>query len=87
MRASTTVCLLPIVFIGVEILHPTVWVAGFLLFRLLDISKPWPIRWAERLPEGWGIMADDWLAAALACLALHGLLWFDQALELSLLHG
>ncbi len=66
---------LPIVFVGTEARCPVVWLAGFALFRLLDITKPWPICWAERLPEGWGIMADDWLAAGFACLALHGLLW------------
>ncbi len=36
--------------------------AGFILFRILDISKPWPIRVLERLPGGWGIMADDLFA-------------------------
>jgi phosphatidylglycerophosphatase A len=34
------------------------------LFRLFDITKPWPIRKLERLPGGWGIMLDD-LAAGL----------------------
>src|SRR4030042_4544898 len=33
--------------------------AGFLLFRAFDIFKPWPIRRLERLPVGWGILADD----------------------------
>ena len=37
--------------------------AGFLLFRLFDITKPWPAHRLESLPGGWGIMADD-LAAA-----------------------
>lgn len=36
--------------------------AGFLLFRLLDITKPWLIRKAERLPGSAGIMLDDLLA-------------------------
>ena len=46
--------------------------AGFLLFRLFDISKPFPCRRLEGLPEGLGIMADDWGAAAWAagCLAI-----------------
>ncbi|HOX04439.1 MAG TPA: phosphatidylglycerophosphatase A [Candidatus Paceibacterota bacterium] len=35
----------------------------FGLFRLLDIAKPWPIRPSQRLPAGWGITADDLLAA------------------------
>ena len=33
--------------------------AAFLLFRVLDVTKPWPIRRFERLPGGYGIMADD----------------------------
>ena len=37
-------------------------VVGFLLFRLLDIVKPVPIRRLERLPGGWGIVADDVMA-------------------------
>ena len=39
-------------------------VLGFALFRVFDIAKPWPICHAERLPAGWGVMADDILAAA-----------------------
>ncbi|MGZ6131190.1 MAG: phosphatidylglycerophosphatase A family protein [Myxococcaceae bacterium] len=48
--------------------------ASFVLFRVLDVAKPWPIRTLERLPGGWGIVADD-LAAALAAgvLALGAL--------------
>jgi phosphatidylglycerophosphatase A len=43
----------------------TVILAGFVLFRLLDIAKPPPCRWLEHhLPGGWGVMADD-LAAGL----------------------
>jgi phosphatidylglycerophosphatase A len=49
--------------------------AGFVLFRLFDIWKPFPIRRLEKLPGGWGIMADDWMAgiyaAILMRLALH----------------
>lgn len=44
---------------------------GFAWFRLFDIWKPWPIRRLERLPGGWGIMADDLAAGALAVAALH----------------
>jgi phosphatidylglycerophosphatase A len=39
---------------------------GFILFRVFDIWKPFPVRQAESLPGGWGIMADDWLAAVYA---------------------
>ena len=43
---------------------------GFLLFRLFDIAKPWPIRRFERLPGGWGIMADDLIAGLFAATGL-----------------
>ena len=43
---------------------------GFILFRLFDIWKPFPARQAESLPGGWGIMADDWVAAAYAAICL-----------------
>jgi phosphatidylglycerophosphatase A len=33
------------------------------LFRLFDIWKPWPVRQAQRFPGGWGVVADDLLAA------------------------
>ena len=72
---------LPIVFLGVEPAGPAVWLAGWLLFRLFDITKLPPIRHFERLPDGWGIMADDWAAAVVACAALHGLLWLDRVAE------
>jgi phosphatidylglycerophosphatase A len=41
---------------------------GFLAFRAIDIIKPWPIRELERLPAGWGILADD--LAAGVCSAI-----------------
>ncbi len=45
--------------------------AAFLLFRLFDVWKPWPIRWADRkLEGGFGIMADDVLAAIYAAATL-----------------
>lgn len=44
--------------------------AGFLLFRLLDIVKPFPARRAERLPGGWGIMTDDLIAGAYGAAVL-----------------
>ena len=43
---------------------------GFGLFRLFDIVKPWPIRKLEKLPKGWGILADDILAAVFAAILL-----------------
>ncbi len=41
-------------------------VLGFLAFRLFDIVKPFPARSAERLPGGWGVMADDVVAGVYA---------------------
>lgn len=49
--------------------------AAFLLFRLFDIWKPFPARQAEALREGWGIMADDWIAGGYAAAALLVLRW------------
>ncbi|MGO8914424.1 MAG: phosphatidylglycerophosphatase A [Stellaceae bacterium] len=47
------------------------YVAGFLLFRLCDIVKPWPARWIDRhVHGGFGIMADDIVAAFYAATAL-----------------
>ena len=46
------------------------WVAGFVLFRLFDIWKPFPARAAERLPGGWGIVADDLVAGAYGAVVL-----------------
>jgi len=50
---------------------PAVIAAGFVLFRVMDVVKPWPARDLERLPGGWGIMADDIAAGVLAHLALR----------------
>ena len=45
--------------------------AGFVVFRLLDITKPPPIRWLdEHLPGGWGVMLDDVAAGVLGAGAL-----------------
>ena len=45
---------------------------GFLLFRLLDIVKPWPIKWADnKVHGGFGIMLDDAIAGILAAACLQ----------------
>lgn len=47
-------------------------VVGFLLFRLMDIAKPFPIRRLETgLPGGWGVVGDDLLAGVYANVALR----------------
>ena len=71
---------LPIVFLGIDLTARStgtlvMLLLGFGLHRLFDITKPPPARQLERLPEGLGVMADDWAAAAYACLALHAVLW------------
>ena len=49
-------------------------VIAFVLFRTLDILKPWPIGWADRkLPGGFGVMADDVLAGLASAALLLGL--------------
>lgn len=50
---------------------PAELAAGFLLFRVLDIVKPFPCRRAEGLKGGLGVMADDVVAGLYACLLLH----------------
>ena len=56
-------------------LAPAGWpwmLGGFVAFRLFDVWKPWPVRWADRAVHGgFGAMLDDLLAGAYAWLALH----------------
>ena len=68
---------LPVVFFALPI-EKWGWkvaLAGFMLHRLFDITKPPPARQLERLPQGLGIMADDFAAAVYAGLALRVVLW------------
>jgi phosphatidylglycerophosphatase A len=54
------------------------WVAaltGFVLFRILDVIKPFPANRLETFHGGFGIMADDAMAGVYANLALRGLMW------------
>jgi phosphatidylglycerophosphatase A len=51
-------------------------VAGFLLFRVFDVVKPFPARRAESLPHGWGIVCDDVMAGIYANLVLQAAHWF-----------
>lgn len=61
-----------LVFLPFAALRPWEYLAGFLLFRVFDILKPWPVRSLEALGGGLGIMIDDAAAGlyALLCLAL-----------------
>jgi phosphatidylglycerophosphatase A len=47
---------------------------GFLVFRILDVIKPWPSAGFEKLPGGLGVMADDAMAAIYGNLVMRGLI-------------
>ncbi|MEO8520747.1 MAG: phosphatidylglycerophosphatase A [Acidobacteriota bacterium] len=53
--------------------------AGFLLFRIFDVIKPYPAGRFERLHGGLGVMADDAMAAVYANLSLRLLMWMLPA--------
>jgi len=49
-------------------------IIGFILFRIFDILKPWPIKWIDKKVEGGvGIMLDDILAGVFAWFCLFGI--------------
>ena len=60
---------------------PSGWlwvVIGFVLFRLFDALKPWPISWFDRVVTGgFGIMLDDVIAGLFSLAILHGLNYFQ----------
>ena len=58
-----------VVFLAVPVTFASA-ICGFVLFRLFDITKPWPARRLEMLPDGWGIMADDFAAGVYAGFVL-----------------
>ena len=65
-------------------LHPVnIWgaIIGFLIFRVLDIVKPWPARRLELLPGGFGVVLDDVMAGVYGNVIVWGLVsllpsWF-----------
>lgn len=61
---------------GMSMLNWKYLLAGFVLFRIFDIAKPFPCRRLEQLPGGWGIMADDWMAGVYAAICLRLALYF-----------
>ena len=48
----------------------TIAILGFLLFRFFDISKVGPVKFFEKLPGAWGVMADDIIAGILSMVSL-----------------
>jgi len=58
-------------------------VTGFVVFRLFDVLKPWPVDWAERsFKGGWGVMADDLVAGLLGGIVV----WCAMGLLFPLFH-
>ena len=66
---------MPVVFLFVPLANWKVALAGFLLHRAFDITKPPPCAQLEILPDGLGVMSDDLMAAIYAGSALFGLNW------------
>jgi phosphatidylglycerophosphatase A len=64
------------IFFALSLVNWKYLLLGFILFRVFDIWKPWPIRRLEKLPGGWGIMADDWMAGIYAAIVLRVALHF-----------
>lgn len=62
-----TLALLPVNLTGA--------IVGFLIFRVLDVLKPWPSAGFEKLPGGLGVMADDGMAALYGNLLMRGLIF------------
>jgi phosphatidylglycerophosphatase A len=62
---------------GAATLNWKSWLAAFLLFRLFDMWKPFPIRRMERLPGGLGIVADDAMAGVYGALVMFAAGWFN----------
>ena len=66
-----TLALLPVNVFGA--------IVGFLVFRVLDVVKPWPSAQFERLPGGLGVMADDGMAALYGNAIMRALIWLAPA--------
>ena len=64
MGMLITLFMIPVGWLGILL--------GFLLFRALDVTKPFPARQLEKLHGGFGVMADDAMAAVYANLLLRG---------------
>ncbi|HAM41724.1 MAG TPA: phosphatidylglycerophosphatase A [Candidatus Omnitrophica bacterium] len=64
----------PLAMLGLPVTMSYLAVA-FVIFRILDVVKPQPAHWVQRWPGGWGITADDVVAALYTCGALHAIRW------------
>jgi phosphatidylglycerophosphatase A len=70
---------IPMVFLLVPMTSWPIGLVGLVLHRVWDISKTPPAGRLERLPDGWGVMADDWLAGVYAGLSLWAIVWITHA--------
>jgi phosphatidylglycerophosphatase A len=59
--------------------HIVFLLTGLILFRFFDIVKPLGIRKMEKLPKGWGVMADDVLAGVYSLLVMHAVMLMTAA--------
>ncbi len=66
-----------VTLVGAATLNWKSFLAAFVLFRLFDIWKPYPIRKLEKLPEGWGVVMDDILAGVYGAVLLRLLGWWN----------
>lgn len=60
-------------FVGADLDRPLGYLVAFALFRAFDIWKPFPVRWFESFPGGYGVIFDD-LMAGIYAMAIMGLL-------------
>jgi phosphatidylglycerophosphatase A len=65
------------IFFALSLVNWKYLLLGFILFRVFDIWKPFPLRRLEMLPHGWGVMADDWMAGIYAAILLRLALHFN----------
>jgi len=68
----------PVAFLLVPMTSWPIGIVGFVLIRIWDITKPPPARQLERLPDGLGVMADDWMAGAYAGMSLWAVMWIGH---------
>jgi len=64
------------IFFALSLANWKYLVLGFILFRVFDIWKPWPIRHLEKLRNSWSIIADNWMAKMFAAILLRVALYF-----------
>jgi len=60
--------------------NPIYYAIAFLAFRFFDIVKPFPARRSERIPLGWGVMADDIIAGIYGLAVMHLIVFLYQNL-------